>query len=437
MDYFEYREQKLYAEEVPVAEMVGKFGTPLYIYSKRTCLEHFQRIEEAFAEAQPLICYSVKANSNLAILKIMAAAGAGFDVVSGGELYRALKAGAEPKKIVFAGVGKTQEEIKYALEEDILILNVESPSELEVINRTAGEMGKAFEVALRINPGVSPQTHDYVKTAETGSKFGMEMSVAEELVRQRDKYPNLHLSGLHMHIGSQITSTSPFAEALERLVEFAHTCRSLGMDLRWLDIGGGFGIYYKEKEARTAQELAEVILPWVEKAVRQGAGTGSRRAGAKLILEPGRFIVGNAGILVTKVLYRKESGASHPEDAQHPRGGKRFLIVDAGMNDLIRPSLYGAYHRIWPIEPEDEEKLETADIVGPVCESGDFFAKDREIPRVEEGEYLSIFSAGAYGMAMSSQYNSRPRSAEVLVDGSDFRLIRKRETYEDLIRGES
>jgi len=412
MDYFEYRDKKLYAERVRVAEIVRQFGTPLYLYSRRTCLEHFRRIEEAFAQAQPLICYSVKANSNLAILRIMAQAGAGFDVVSGGELYRTLKAGAEPKKIVFAGVGKTREEIEYALKENILILNVESPSELEEMNHIAGAREKTLDVALRINPGISPETHEYVKTAEIGSKFGMEISAAEELVRQRGKYPNLRFAGLHMHIGSQITSTSPFAQALERLVEFARTCRSLGMDVQWLNIGGGFGIYYKEKEARTAQELAEVILPWVEKA------------GAKLILEPGRFIVGNAGILVTEVLYCKESG------------GKRFIIVDAGMNDLIRPSLYGAYHRIWPIEPEDEKELEAVDIVGPVCESGDFFAKDREIPLVKEGEHLAIFSAGAYGMAMSSQYNSRPRAAEVLVDGSEFRLVRKRETYEDLIRGE-
>ena len=412
MDYFEYRDKGLFAEEVRVAEIVQEFGTPLYIYSKRTCLEHFQRIEEAFAQARPLICYSVKANSNLAILQIMAEAGAGFDVVSGGELYRALKAGAEAMKIVFAGVGKTQDEIQYALKENILMLNVESKSELEETDRIAGEMGKTFVVALRINPGISPETHEYVRTAEMGSKFGIDISRAEQLVRERHRFPNLRLSGLHMHIGSQITSSRPYAQALERLVEFACVCRGLGVDVRWLNIGGGFGIYYKEKEAKTAQELAEVILPWVKKA------------GAKLILEPGRFIVGNAGILVTKVLYRKETL------------GKRFIIVDAGMNDLIRPSLYGAYHRIWPIEPEDEAELETADIVGPVCESGDFFAKDREIPRVKEGEYLSIFSAGAYGMAMSSQYNSRPRAAEVLVDESEWRLIRKRERFEDLIRGE-
>jgi len=413
MDYFEYRDKRLFAERVRVAEIAQEFGTPLYIYSKRTCLEHFRRIEEAFAEARPLICYSVKANSNLAILKIMAEAGAGFDVVSGGELFRALKAGAEAKKIVFAGVGKSREEIKYAFQEGILILNVESESELEETGRIAGQMGKTLDVALRINPDISPETHEYVRTAEIGSKFGMEISGAEQLVRKMNRFPNLRLSGLHMHIGSQITSTRPYARALERLVEFAHLCRSLGMDVRWLNIGGGFGIYYKEKEAKTAQELARVILPRV------------KSAGAKLILEPGRFIVGNAGILVTRVLYRKETF------------GKRFVIVDAGMNDLIRPSLYGAYHRIWPIEPEDETKLETADIVGPVCESGDFFARDREIPTVKEGDYLSIFSAGAYGMAMSSQYNSRPRAAEVLVDGSEFRLIRKRETYEDLIRGEA
>ncbi len=424
MDFFEYRDRELYCEDVPVRELAERFGTPLWVYSARTVLHHYGQVQEAFAEAEPIICYSVKANSNLAILHLMAQHGSGFDVVSGGEIYRVLLAGGDPRRTVFAGVGKSPAEIAYAIDQDLLLLEVESEEEAEVIREIAAEKQKAVSVAIRVNPDVDPKTHRYITTGKKESKFGLDLERAAALAdRLRgDRWVQLH--GLHMHIGSQITDPSAYGRAAARVADLALDLKKMGHDIRWLNTGGGFGIHYRGQEGRPAEEFAAVILPHV------------RRCGCRLLLEPGRFIVGNAGILVSRVLFRKEAG------------DRRFLIQDAAMNDLVRPSLYQAFHRIWPVvvppglpaPPTDYESdipgTVRWDVVGPVCETGDFLALDRPLPRLDRGDLLATFSAGAYGMVMSSNYNSRPRGAEVLVEGSSFRLVRRRETYEDLVRAE-
>lgn len=424
MDYFEYRDRELYCEDVPVRVLAEQFGTPLWVYSARTVLHHFRQVQEAFAEADPIICYSVKANSNLAILHLMAEHGSGFDVVSGGEIYRVMLAGGDPQKTVFAGVGKTPEEIAYALESGILLIELESEEEAEVVRQVAAEVGKTAAVAIRVNPDVDPRTHRYITTGKKESKFGLDLERAARLAERLKGDPWVKLQGVHMHIGSQITDPTAYEQAAARVADFALDLRKRGHDVRWFNTGGGFGIHYRGREGRPAAEFAAVILPHV------------RRTGCRLLLEPGRFIVGNAGILVSRVLYRKEAG------------DRRFLIQDAAMNDLVRPSLYQAFHRIWPVvvppgfpaPPEDYEQdipgTERWDVVGPVCETGDFLALDRPLPRLERGALLATFSAGAYGMVMSSNYNSRPRAAEVLVEGGTFRLVRRRETYEDLVRPE-
>ncbi|HYF00935.1 MAG TPA: diaminopimelate decarboxylase [Planctomycetota bacterium] len=429
MDYFNYLRGELRVEDVPAAQLAETHGTPLYVYSARTIIEHYRKLRDAFAGAgdganPPLICYSVKANSNLSILKLMKDAGSGFDVVSGGELHRALKVGADPKTIVFAGVGKSDEEILYALEKGILLFNVESEEELRNIDRLAGQKGKVADVALRVNPDVDPQTHTYISTGKKETKFGVDLARAKRIVGEALKLKNIRMSGLHVHIGSQITKVDPYVETMERVGAFLPEVRAMGAPLQFLDIGGGFGIWYKDKTARPAAEIAGAMLPAL------------RKSGCRILLEPGRFIVGNAGILLTRVLYVKESG------------DKKFVICDAGMNDLIRPTLYSAYHRVWPVrtdpghsgEVPDEEQWGgpgvTTDLVGPICESGDFFAKERKLPPLKRGDLVCVFSAGAYGYVMASNYNSHPRPAEVMVAGSNAQVVTARESMDDLLRNE-
>ncbi len=412
--YFNYQRGELFCESTPISEVVQKLGTPLYLYSYHSLIDNYTRVRDAFHKLSPLICYSIKANGNLTISRILAQEGAGCDIVSGGELYKALQAGFPSQKIAFAGPGKNEKEIEYALKEDVFMLNVESASELELIGKTAQRSGRSARVSLRINPDVDAQTHHYITTGKKRNKFGICFDEAEELYGKIKNSSFLELIGVHMHIGSQITTPAPYLEALEKVVEFVLKLKRKGLDLRYIDMGGGFGIGYEEgKLPLDIEELAEKIYLLIEKS------------GMKLILEPGRFLVGPAGILITKALYKKNSAE------------KTFIIVDAGMNDLIRPSLYGAYHQIKKLkEPYDKDSLEVVDVVGPICESGDFFAKDRELPPIKEGEYLAIMDAGAFGFSMSFTYNARPRAAEVLVKDGRWWIIRERGTYPDLIRGE-
>lgn len=411
MHFFTYKNNELYAEDIAVSELVREFGTPLYIYSYATLIRHIRAYEEAFCEVPHIICYAVKANSNLAILSLCAELGIGADIVSGGELFRALKAGIKPFRIVFAGVGKTEQEIEYALKNNILMFNVESEAELYKINEVAKKLKKHACVALRVNPDIDPKTHKYIATGLRTSKFGIPIEKALEYYKLAKSLKNIKIIGIHKHIGSQITDTSAYVEALSKILSLYDKLAKYDVDIEYIDIGGGLGITYKDEEPPLPKDLANALIPLIK----------SKKG--KIIVEPGRSIVGNAGILVTKVLYTKETEQ------------KNFIIVDAGMNDLIRPSLYGSYHEILPVTPDKRQKI-VADIVGPICESGDFLAKDREIEKITPGEYLAVMSAGAYGFSMSSNYNSRPRAAEVLVKGENYALIRKRETYKDLIKNE-
>lgn len=407
MHYFLYHAGELYCEEVPVKKIVEKYGTPLYIYSGKTIRRHFKVFDSAFEEIEHLTCYSVKANSNLGVLSLLAREGAGADIVSGGELERALRAGIPPKKIVFSGVGKTPEEMEKALKAGILMFNVESAEELEVLGEVAKKLKIKAPFAIRANPDVDPKTHPYISTGLKKNKFGIPEEEVIPLYLKAKENPYLNPVGLDAHIGSQLTTLSPFVDAIRRLKALWSELASLGFELPYFDIGGGLGIVYSEEEPPPPEEYSSVII-------RELKGLP-----ITLILEPGRVIVGNAGILVTRVLYTK----SNKE--------KNFVIVDAGMNDLIRPALYQAFHKIVPVEEKDGEEI-VADIVGPVCESGDFLARERKIPNVKRGDLLAVMSAGAYGFVMSSNYNSRPRPAEVLVEGDQFFLVRKRETLEDL-----
>ncbi len=421
MDHFHYRDGQLYCEENPVAELAEEFGTPLYVYSQKAFLDTLKDLQTAFAEVNPLVCYSVKANSNLGILEVMGEHGSGFDVVSGGELYRVRLAGGSPDKTVFAGVGKTDEEIRAGLEAGVLMFNVESEAELDAIARVAKESGRVAPIALRVNPDVDPRTHRYTSTGKKESKFGLDIDRALRLAESIRSIPSVSMIGMHMHIGSQITTSEPYGGAVAKGVEIIAQLRKMGHLIQWYNMGGGFGINYRGHEARPIEEFARVIVP------------GVKATGCRLAMEPGRVIAGNAGILISRVIYTKQSGE------------KRFLIQDAAMNDLIRPALYESFHRIWPVAvpdglpapPDDFEAAiagtEPWDVVGPVCESGDFLAKDRPLPRLDRGALLATFSAGAYGMVMASNYNTRPRAAEVLVDGRQARLVRRRETYEDLV----
>jgi len=407
MHEFKYIRNYLYCEDVKVEDLVKKFGTPLYVYSYHTIIGHFVKLEAAFRQINPLICYSVKANSNLALLKALVDKGAGLDIVSGGELFRALKAGCPARKIVYASVGKTDKEIEEAIRHGILFFNVESVPELENINRIAKRLHKVTNVAIRINPDVEPKTHKYITTGKLTNKFGIDFKSARQILLTRKIYSNIRISGLHIHIGSQITESAPYVAAISKMVDFIAKLKKEGINLEYLNIGGGLGIVYDKETPQTAQKFADKILPLL------------KRAGLKIIMEPGRFIVGNAGILVTKVLYIKKT----------PK--KKFVIVDAGMNDLIRPALYEAYHNILPLESRARVS-EKVDIVGPICESADFFAKERSLPKVKEGDFLAIMSSGAYGFSMSSNYNSRRRAEEALVVKDKVFVIRKRETYENL-----
>lgn len=412
MDYFEYRNGELFAEGVPVRRIALEVGTPAYIYSLATLKRHYRVFDQAFARLSHLVCFSMKSNSNLAVLRAFVKEGGGFDIVSAGELFRALKAGADPKKIVFSGVGKKKAEIEYALNAGILMFNVESEQELTVLNEIARGVEKKAPISLRVNPDVDPKTHPYISTGMRKSKFGIDIKRSLEVYKRALTLAHLEVIGVDCHIGSQLTTIPPFVDALSRVKVFVEALRKEGARIRYLDLGGGLGIRYKDEDPPHPEEYAEALIQ------------GLRGLDVTLILEPGRVVVGNAGILVTEVLYLKEGEE------------KTFVVVDGGMNDLIRPALYGSYQAIRPVVERKGEMI-VADVVGPICESGDFFAKDREIPRPQEGDLLAVMSAGAYGFTMSSNYNSRPRAPEILVDGDNFHVVRKRESFEDLISGET
>ncbi|MFH1304898.1 MAG: diaminopimelate decarboxylase [Candidatus Omnitrophota bacterium] len=410
MHRFKYRGSQLYCEDVSVAEIAKKAGTPVYIYSKNTFIDHYRKLEHALKDMAPLICFSVKSNSNLSVLKTLVDAGAGLDIVSGGELYRAGLVKADPKKIVYAGVGKKKDEIEAAIKYGVFFFNVESLEELEAINRSARALSRTVNVAIRLNPDVSVSTHRYITTGKAQTKFGIDFKTAKSIFLSAWRYRNVRLKGVHVHIGSQILSAAPFRSAIQKVLKF------LGENdifMEYINIGGGLGIVYSFEMPQTAARFAAKIAPLI------------RKSGLKLIVEPGRFISGQSGIMVTKVLYRKKTGK------------KRFVIVDGGMNDLIRPSLYEAYHSIIPVVKTRARNRDNYDIVGPICETGDFLAKKRNLAPLKQGDLLAVMGAGAYGYTMSSNYNSRSRAPEVMVDGSRFFVAKERETYKDLVRGES
>jgi diaminopimelate decarboxylase len=411
MHEFKYRNNLLYCEGVCLRDLARKFGTPLYVYSRNTFINHFLKLRRAFREINPLISYSVKANSSLAILKELVGQGAGLDIVSGGELFRALKVGCPAQKIVYASVGKTEQEIEEAVKRGILFFNVESLPELEVINRIAKRLAKFANVALRINPDVEPKTHKFITTGKLTNKFGIDFANAEKILKMRARFSRVKIRGLHIHIGSQITISGPFVAAIRKVINFIRTLGKRGLLIEYLNIGGGLGIIYQDETPQTADEFARRVLPLL------------RNSGLKIIMEPGRFIIGSAAVLVTEVLYLKNTPL------------KKFVIVDAGMNDLIRPALYSAHHEILPLI-KGSVRQEKVDLVGPICESSDFLAKERYLPVVRKGDYLAVMCAGAYGFSMASNYNSRRRPAEILVDAKKIKLIREREAYQDLIRNE-
>jgi len=411
MHHFHYKGNELHAEDVSIREIVAKVGSPVYIYSRATLERHFKVMDEAFTELPHTICFSVKANSNLAVLKTFINLGGGVDIVSGGELFRALKAGVEPRKVVYSGVGKKDEEIEYALNSDILMFNVESEQELDRINGIAGRLGKKAAIAIRVNPDVDPETHPYISTGLKQAKFGINIERSLAQYSRAKEMENLRILGVDCHIGSQLTKISPFVDAIGKLKRLISGIQEMGIELKFFDIGGGLGIRYGEEEPPLPMEYGKAVVE------------ETKDLGLHLLFEPGRNLVGNAGILAAKCLYTKEGEE------------KNFVIVDAAMNDLARPSLYGSYHGVQAVTREQNGSI-IADIVGPICESGDFLAKDREIPNFRQGDLVAFMSAGAYGFTMSSNYNSRPRVAEVMVDGGKFEVIRERETWDDLIKGE-
>ena len=414
MNSFEYQQGELYCERVPVSRIAKELGTPCYIYSYETLIRHFHAYDNAFKDIPHVIAFAMKANSNLAILRLMAREGSGVDIVSGGELFRAMKAGVPASKIVFAGVGKSPDEIRDALKANILMFNVESAAEIRAINDVAASVGMKARIALRINPDVDPKTHPYISTGMKKSKFGIAADRALEEYKMASSMSHIDVVGVHAHIGSQLTDVTPFVDSLKKVVALIDTLKTHGINIRYLNIGGGLGITYSDEKPPLPQDLAHAISPLV------------KGLGLTLVMEPGRVIVGNAGILVTKALYEKAGETKH------------FVIVDAAMNDLIRPSLYGAYHEIRPVnEAAVHRPKQMVDIVGPVCESGDFLAKERSLPNIQPDDLLAVMSAGAYGFVMASNYNSRPRVPEVLVKGGEFHIIRERETYDDLVKGET
>ncbi len=408
MHHFTYKNGELYAEDIPVAQLAKEYGTPLYIYSAATFRRHFSAFDSAFADLPHMTFFSVKANSNVCVLRLLHNMGAGMDIVSGGELYRALVAGVPAGKIVYSGVGKRSQEIAEALDANILMFNVESKQELERISAAAAERGKTARIALRINPDVDPKTHPYISTGLKKNKFGLDIESSIETYMLARDLPGVDPVGIDCHIGSQLTSLEPFLEALDRLLAFRDRLQAEGINIRYLDLGGGLGITYNEEQPPHPTAFGEALT------------TALKDKDLTLILEPGRVIAGNAGILVTEVVYTKDTPSKH------------FVIVDAAMNDLIRPALYQSYHRIAEVAPQGRKEI-TLDVVGPICESSDFLARDRTMPAPHAGELLAVFSAGAYGFPMSSQYNSRPRAAELIVDGGNVTVARRRETYDDLI----
>src|SRR5215475_5929249 len=430
MHSFHYRDGRLCCEDVDLPRIAVEFGTPTYVYSAGTILDHFTRLDTALASLDHLICYAVKANSNRAILNLLVRAGAGFDIVSGGELFRVLAAGGNPARCTFAGVGKSSNEIEYALDRGVYTFNVESEAELDLIERIARAKKMRAPIALRVNPDVDPHTHQYISTGSKENKFGIALDQVSALYKRAARMPNIEIVGVQMHIGSQITEAKPFANALEKVAPFVRDLKSK-YAIKFFSIGGGMGIIYRralesgsgkwwhdhggESSAFSIGDYADAIVPPL------------REMGIRILVEPGRFLVGNAGVLLTRVRYIKGTGSN------------KFAIVDAGMNDLIRPALYQSYHEVVPVveaKSERERKISKIDIVGPVCESGDFFALDREMPELHEGDLLAIMSVGAYGFVMASNYNSRPLPAEALLRGDKFALIRKRQTCEDLVCGE-
>jgi len=412
-EYFTYGlDNSLYCDKVPVKEIINKTGTPVYIYSKKFFEDRYKEFSQAFQGVKHKVFYSVKANFNLNVIKIFYDLGSGIDVNSEGEFYRAFKAGVDPKKMLMTGIGKTPDEIRLALEKDMLMIKAESIEEIELINEIAGKMKKKARVAVRVNPDVNPQTHPYISTGLSQNKFGIGVEEASDLFRDFEKFGNISFTGIDMHIGSQITTIEPFAEAVDKLSEFYFKIKSYGVRIEHFDVGGGIGVSYNGEKSFSVSEYADALFPKLKKL------------DCEIFFEPGRFLTANGGILVTKVLFNKKNNL------------KNFVIVDAAMNDLLRPSIYSAYHHIQPVEISRSDKDIAADIVGPVCESGDFFAKDRTITKTKSGKYLAIMSAGAYGMVMSSNYNARRRPAEAMVTEDKFKIIRSRETFDHLLYDE-
>lgn len=410
LEDFHYRKGALHCEDVPLAEIARSTGTPVYVYSHGALERAYRELDRAFAGLDHLVCFAVKANGNLAVLRSLASFGAGADIVSGGELYRVVRAGFDPKKVVFAGVGKTEEELACGMGERILLFNVESASELERLDRTAAKYGKKARVSLRVNPDVDAESHPAISTGQEGSKFGIPLGEAVALAEKTREYRCVELIGVHQHVGSQITKLDPYTSSLEKTTGLVEELKRRGFDIRYFNMGGGLGIRYRDETAPTPKELVDAVRPALEST------------GAKIICEMGRYIAGNAGALLSGVIYRKKSG------------GKSFLVADAGMNDLLRPSLYDAYHEVRALS--EKTGLATADLVGPVCESGDYLARGRELPDAAEGDVLALMGAGAYGFSMASNYNARRRPAEVLVRGDRWSIVRERESNADLIKGE-
>ena len=418
MHYFEnkhirYKNNQLYVEEINVNELAKEFETPLYIYSKNHFISQYKEFENAFKDINHKIFYAMKANFNLSVINTFVKLGSGVDANSEGELFRALKTGVDPSKVILTSVGKTKNEIKLGLENNVLMIKAESEEEIELINKIAGEMNKVAPVAIRVNPDVDAKTHPYISTGLSRNKFGVDSKTALSIYRRRKDFPNIRFTGIDMHIGSQITSIDPFVEAVEKLSELYFEIEESGLKLDHFDVGGGMGVSYNDGSPFSINEFAERTIHLFKKL------------DCEIIFEPGRFLTANGGILVTEVLYNKQNG------------DKNFIIVDAAMNDLLRPSIYQAYHHIQPIKKIDDRNEMIADVVGPICETGDYFARDREIKESKAGELLAVMSAGAYGMVMTSNYNARRRGAEILVDGNKYSVVRSRETFDHLIWDEN
>ncbi|WP_304131930.1 diaminopimelate decarboxylase [Ignavibacterium album] len=414
MHYFEtefikYKNNELFIENVKASDLIKEFGTPLYVYSKNHFITQYKKFEQAFSEINHQIFYAMKSNFNLSVINTFVQLGSGIDVNSEGELFRALKTGISPSKIILTGVGKTREEIRLGIEKKVMMIKAESEEEVELINRIAAGMNVTAPVALRVNPDVDAKTHPYISTGLSKNKFGIDSSAALSIYKRRNEFKNIQFTGIDMHIGSQIASIEPFVEAISKLSELYFELRDEGLDLIHFDVGGGIGVQYNNEKSFTIEEFAEKTIPLFKKL------------SCKILFEPGRFLTANGGVLISEVLYNKQNG------------NKKFIIVDAAMNDLLRPTIYQAYHHIQPLQQHKERVDIVADIVGPVCETGDYFARDREITKTHSGEYLAIMSAGAYGMTMSSNYNGRRRPPEIIVDRDNIFVSRSRETFEHLL----